>query len=62
MPPLEGSRPPLGKILDPPLVSGGVGTFKPYLVQKNLFELFALTGGRHVKTSGTRAHAQEPPL
>ena len=32
-----------------------VGTLKPYLVQKNLFELFALIGGKYVKTLGTNA-------
>ena len=45
----------------------GVGTLKPYLMQKNLFELFALTGSGDTKTLGTNtctisctiAHAQE---
>ena len=45
-------------------------TFKPYLMQKNLFKLFALTGGRDAKLwakylyLGTSAHAiarAEPP-
>ena len=30
----------------------GVETLKPYHIQKNLFELFALTGGGKAKTSG----------
>ena len=44
-----------------------VGTLKPYLLQKNLFELFALTGSRDTKTLGPGAsariitHAPEPP-
>ena len=32
-----------------------VGTLKPYLMQKNLFECFALTGGGTQKTLGTSA-------
>ena len=39
-----------------------VGTLKPYHMQKNLFEHFALTGRRDAKTLGVSADAQEPPL
>ena len=31
-----------------------VGALIPYLMQKNLFELFALMGGRDVKTMSAR--------
>ena len=33
-----------------------VETLKPYLIQKNLFEIFALTGGGDTKTSGMSTH------
>ena len=39
-----------------------VGTVKPYHMQKNLFELFALTDSRDAKTEGTISCAKEPPL
>ena len=46
--------------------SGGchevVVTLKRYLMQKNLFELFALRGSGDTKTSGASAHTDEPPL
>ena len=39
------------------------GDTKPYHIQKNLFELFALTGGEDTKDFGHKfSHAQEPPL
>ena len=37
-----------------------VVTLKPYLEQKNLFQLFAFTGDRDTKTSGVRACARVP--
>ena len=39
-----------------------VRTLKPYHMQKNLFELFAFTGGGDVKTLGSSAATQEQPL
>ena len=39
-----------------------LGTFKPYLMQKNLFELFALTGGRNTKSFSESACAQAQVL
>ena len=39
-----------------------VETLKSYHRQKNLFELFALTGGEDTKTLGVSARAKKPPL
>ena len=38
-----------------------VGTPNPYLMQNNLFELFARTGGRDAKNSGTSVCAFASP-
>ena len=35
-----------------------VGTFKPYLMQNNLFDVFALTDSKVKKTSGASAHVR----
>ena len=34
-----------------------MGTLKPYVMQKSLFEVFTLTGSRDAKTLGMSAHA-----
>ena len=34
-----------------------VGTLKPCLMQKSLFEVFTVTGSRDAKTLGMSAHA-----
>ena len=38
-----------------------VGTLKPYLMKKNLFELFTLIG-EDAKTSGASTRTQQSPL
>ena len=42
-------------------VGSAVGISKPYHMQKNLFELLALTGGRGGKTLGISTHGISRP-